>query len=150
MVFKEEGEGYAKGTRGGKGKDKGPVMSVGRVLMVTESGEMYEMAGKSGSITIVHEAHSTGQLHGLSAHPSDSDLFASCGDDRTVRVWSVSLRRLLRKAVLDCTARCLAWSGDGRNILVGMGGSADGKRQKKDGAWLMLNADTLKPLFEGR
>ena len=31
-----------------------------------------------------------------------------------------------------------------------MGGAADGKRQRKDGAFLILEAATLKPLYEGR
>ena len=130
---------------------KGPSKrSIKRVLVSTDSGEIYEISGKSGSITLVHEAHYTGQLYGLCVHPLDSDLFATCGDDQTVRVWSISQRRLVRKAVLDCTARSIGWSCDGRNLLIGMGGSADNKRQKKDGAWLMLNATTLKPEFEGR
>jgi WD40 repeat protein len=80
----------------------------------------------------------------------DADLFATAGDDRTIRVWSVSARRVLRKAALDCTSRCIGWSPNGKLIVVGMGGLADGKRQRKDGAFLILDANTLKPIFEGR
>jgi hypothetical protein len=44
----------------------------------------------------------------------------------------------------------VSWSGDGRHLIVGLGGSMDGKRQRKDGAFLVLDAFTLKPIFEGR
>ena len=90
------------------------------------------------------------ELWALAAHPTDSDIYATAGDDMTVRVWSISLSRMLRKAQVDSPVRCLAWSPDGKRLLLGMGGSSDGKRRKKDGAFLMLNALTLAPLFEGR
>ena len=66
------------------------------------------------------------------------------------RVWSVSLKRLLRKAILDSTARSVAWAPNGKLILIGMGGLSDGSRQRKDGAFLLLDGETLKPLYEGR
>merc|ERR1719502_1088192 len=83
-------------------------------------------------------------------HPTDPDVFVTVGDDATLRVWSIKLRRLLRKAKLDNPIRSVAWSPDGKRLLVGMGGHPSGTRQKKDGAFLILNADTLQVLFEGR
>ena len=83
-------------------------------------------------------------------YSSDPDLFATTGDDKTIRIWSVSARRLLRKAVIDCSARSVNWSPDGHQLIVGLGGSSDGKKQRKDGAFLMLDAASMKPLFEGR
>jgi len=119
-------------------------------LVCSSSGEVYEVSAKTGSMTLVHEGHYSGQLWGLCVHPSDPDLFATTGDDRTIRIWSVSARRLLRKAVIDCSARTVNWSPDGRQLIVGLGGSPDGKKQRKDGAFLMLDAASMKPLFEGR
>eukprot|EP01041_Mallomonas_annulata_P001147 gene1147-2216_t len=124
--------------------------SVIRILVATASGEVYEVAAKSGSTCIMTEAHYCNELWGVGMHPSNADLFVTSGDDHTVRVWSISKRRMLRKAILDCTARCVSWSPDGKNIIVGMGGSWDGKRQRKDGAFVILDAATLKPVFEGR
>jgi microtubule-associated protein-like 6 len=124
--------------------------SLTRVVVATAAGELYEVAARSGSICLVSEAHYTGELWGLCVNPVDPDLFATAGDDRTIRVWSVSARRVLRKAALDCTSRCIGWSPNGKLIVVGMGGLADGKRQRKDGAFLILDANTLKPIFEGR
>jgi microtubule-associated protein-like 6 len=124
--------------------------SLTRVLVATAGGDIYEVAVQSGSICLIHESHYRGELWGVSAHPTDPDLFVTTGDDNTVRVWNISHKRVLRKAVLDCTSRCANWSPDGRLIIVGLGGSWDGKRQRKDGAFLVLDANTLKPLFEGR
>jgi WD40 repeat protein len=124
--------------------------AIARILATTAGGEIYEIAARSGSTSLVHEAHNSGELWGLCTHPTDPDVFVTCGDDKTVRVWSISHRRLLRKAVLDCTARSVAWSHDGKHIILGLGGSWDGKRQRKDGAFILLEAATLRPIFEGR
>ena len=124
--------------------------AITRILASTSAGEIYELAARSGNICLVHESHYTGELWGLGMHPTDPDLFVTTGDDKTVRIWSISANRLIRKALLDCTARCAGWSPDGKHIIVGMGGSWDGKRGRKDGAFIILDAFTLKPVFEGR
>jgi len=123
---------------------------INRILVTTAGGEIYEISAKSGSISLIHESHFEGELWGLATHPTNPDVFATVGDDKSIRVWSVLARRLLRKAIIDCTARTVSWSPDGKFLIVGMGGSADGKRQRKDGAFLILEAATLKPLYEGR
>jgi WD40 repeat protein len=124
--------------------------AITRVLASTAGGEIYEIAARSGGICLLHESHYTGELWGLCVHPTNPDLFCTVSDDRSIRVWSVSSKRLLRKALLDCTARCVTWSHDGRHILVGLGGSWDGKRGRKDGGFIVLDAVHLKPIFEGR
>lgn len=124
--------------------------AITKILASTAGGEIYEIAARSGGICLVHESHYVGELWGLCTHPTNPDLFCTVGDDRTIRVWSISARRLLRKAVLDCTARTCSWSHDGRNLLIGLGGSWDGKRGRKDGGFIVLDAHNLKPIFEGR
>ena len=124
--------------------------AISRILVATSGSEVYEVAAKSGTTCLLHESHFAGELWGLGLHPLDPDLFATAGDDKTVRVWSLSHKRIIRKAVLDCTARCVSWSPDGRQLIVGFGGSWDGKRQRKDGAFIVLDSKSLKPMFEGR
>jgi hypothetical protein len=48
-----------------KGLKNETVAGIKRILVSTDSGEMYEIAGKSGSTTLVHEAHYSGELHGI-------------------------------------------------------------------------------------
>jgi len=123
---------------------------ISRILITTAGGEIYDISAKSGNISLIHESHFEGELWGLATHPTNPDVFVTVGDDKTIRVWSILARRLLRKAIIDCTARSVSWSPDGKYLIVGMGGSSDGKRQRKDGAFLILEVSTLKPLYEGR
>jgi WD40 repeat protein len=81
---------------------------VTKILAATAGGEIYELATRSGGMSLVHEAHYTGELWGLGTHPTDPELFVTCGDDMTIRVWNLVHKRLIRKAVLDCTARYAA------------------------------------------
>jgi microtubule-associated protein-like 6 len=125
-------------------------MIINRILISTMVSEVYEISTKSGSICLIQEAHFTGEVWGLGMHPTDPDIFATAGDDKTIRLWSISHKRIIRKAILDCSARCVNFSPDGRMLIVGLGGSSDCKRQKKDGAFVILDSKTLKPKFEGR
>lgn len=120
------------------------------LLLSTAAGEMYEAYVLSGKVSLLSEAHFAGELRGLAVHPTNPDVFATTGDDCTIRIWSVRERRLLRKAVIDCTARCCGFSPDGNTLVVGLGGKSDGTRQRKDGAFLVLDGETLKPRYEGR
>jgi len=133
---------------------------VNRVLVSTGSAEIYELSPDTGSWSLLAEGHfsdpnedgSHAQLWGLATHPTQPDLVATTGDDGTLRVWSLSLGRMLRKAQLDAVARCVAWSPDGTLLLVGLGGSAvPGKgRQSKDGCLLLFDSSTLRVLLEAR
>ncbi|KAJ1457506.1 WD40-repeat-containing domain protein [Pelagophyceae sp. CCMP2097] len=127
-----------------------PDGSVARIVVATASAEVYEVAADSGSWTLLSEGHFADEMWAVAAHPTDADLFATAGDDGTVRVWSVSLRALLRKARLDGPLRALAWSPDGRRLLVGMGGSTSGARHKKDGVFVVLDSRSLEAVHEGR
>jgi microtubule-associated protein-like 6 len=152
-----EGGGIAQGASpGGTGE------FVNRVLLSTASAEVYELSTQSGSFTLLAEGHYSGdpategafgEAWGLSPHPTKSDLCATCGDDGSVRVWSIANQgRLLRKCLLDSTARCVSWSPDGTKLVVGLGGSAvpGAGRRSKDGCFVVLDADTLEVLHEAR
>ena len=46
-------------------------------------------------------------------------IVASCSDDRTVRFWQPTIGRLIRFARVDSPPRCIAWTPDGKELLVG-------------------------------
>jgi microtubule-associated protein-like 6 len=123
---------------------------VAKILVGTSSSEVYEIAKSSGSMTLLHEGHYTDELWAVATNPADPDVFATAGDDMTVRVWSVAHRKLLRKAQLDAPCRCLDFSPDGERLLVGMGGTPSGTRSLKDGVFLILDALSLLVQHEGR
>ena len=68
---------------------------------------------------LVSEAHCADELWGLAVHPTDEDLYATAGDDCTVRIWSRATKQMLRKAALDCMLRAVAWSPDGKLLACG-------------------------------
>ena len=121
-----------------------------RILVGCASSEVLEIARESSSMTLFLEGHTRDDVWVVRAHPTDPDVFATAGDDGTVRVWSLSLHRVLRKAIFDGPIRCLAWAPQGDRILVGMGGTTTGTRHPKDGVFLLLDARTLRVLHEGR
>jgi len=125
-----------------------------KILVGTKGSEIYEIAKDSKRTVLLNEGHCAHELWGLSMHPKDPDLFATCGDDKTVRVWSISKRKLVKKAVLDSMARALAWSPDGNSLAVGLGGrvskgGASGSL-KKDGAYVVLETETMGIVHEDR
>lgn len=123
---------------------------VAKILVAALSAEIYEIARESGSITLYSEGHFRDELWAAEAHPADPDVYATAGDDQTIRCWSHSLRRLLRKAKLDGPVRALAWSPDGARLVAGMGGTVSGLRHPKDGVFLILDANSLEVRHEGR
>ena len=124
-----------------------------KLLVAQRSGELFEVARESKRMLLLSEAHANKQLHGLATHPTDPDLYATCGDDATVAVWSISRRRrLMRTApdLLGAAARAIAWSPDGKRLAVGLGGDPDSK--VKDGAFYIIDASgtSLEVIHEDR
>ena len=58
-----------------------------------------------GHFSNVESDGALGEAWGLDPHPTSADIVATCGDDATVRVWSIGAGRLLRKAQLDACCR---------------------------------------------
>lgn len=69
----------------------------------------------------------------------------SVSDDRTVRLWQPTIGRLMRFARVESPARCVVWSADGRQIMVGCN---DGSLQIIDPETIAVT--TIKDQFAGR
>ena len=85
--------------------------NITKLLVGTKGSEIYEVSKDTGSMLLLAEAHCSDEVWGLAMHPTHPDLLATAGDDRTVRVWSVKKRAMLRKAALDCMPPALLLLG---------------------------------------
>jgi WD40 repeat protein len=70
------------------------------VLVGTKSCDVYEVNRLTGRMAQLSTAHCSDELWGLAPHPSNPDLFLTAGDDKTVRLWSVSRKRQLAMVAL--------------------------------------------------
>lgn len=86
---------------------------------------------------ILLRAHYQGEVWGLSPkinfNGDDSHLYATTGDDRTLRLWSLESHSQVGITTLPSQSRCCCFSPCGGYIAVGLGtGSAKGKLVKPE------------------
>uniref|UniRef100_A0A914X8Q4 HELP domain-containing protein n=1 Tax=Plectus sambesii TaxID=2011161 RepID=A0A914X8Q4_9BILA len=74
------------------------------------------------NIQILVDGHGQGELWALAVHPK-RDVFATGGDDRTVRMWSAGDHTLLHTAKLEQWIRSVVFNHDGSMLVCGL---ADG------------------------
>lgn len=98
-------------------------------------------------VSQVMDSHYKGELWGLCPHPVNADIYATVGDDRILRIWSIGRRRCLAAVALSRPARVIAWHPSGDVLAVGLeedrkanqkakkagGGGGKGKGGKKGG-----------------
>ncbi|CAB1119500.1 unnamed protein product [Ectocarpus sp. CCAP 1310/34] len=161
-----------------------------RLLVGTRGGELYEMSTADGSDAASAGAggasgrgsgggpltagHGRGQVWGLSAHPTER-LYATCGDDGSVRIWSLDDRRVVGSISTDCSCRAICYSPDGSALAmfdymgffsslstttrritnsafmkVGCGGGKGKADATKSGTFLVLKSENLSLRHEGK
>jgi WD40 repeat protein len=125
-----------------------PNLSYSKLSVCMKSGEVYEVTLQTRTSRVLFQNHFAFQLHGLACHPTDSDMYATAGDDGFVIVWSISEKTCLRKLEVDAASRALAWSNDGSKLVVGIGGNPSST--VKDGAYMIIDSSSLHILFEDR
>jgi WD40 repeat protein len=117
-----------------------------KILILVRSGEMCELAINSGRVVLLTEAHArrkkqATEAHGLDVNPKYGDIYATSGDDGTVRAWSCASRRCVMRVTPDvlggAAARCCSWAPDGIRLAVGLGG--DPADKARDGTLIILN-----------
>ena len=91
----------------------------------------------SGQTSRVLRQH-TGTVHALALQPARQDgqeqLLASASEDRTIRFWQASIGRMVRFHRFASTPRSIAWTHDGRWLIVG----------NDDGTVVQLDPTSLK------
>ena len=90
-----------------------------------------------------------GELWGLATSPNNPH-FATCGDDRMVRLWDMAAHKCVSAAKLPSFARCAAFSPDGCLLAVGTGGRLGGVIPKINGAFVVMDAETLSMSYRGQ
>jgi microtubule-associated protein-like 6 len=95
-----------------------------RILVGTKGCDIFEAImptnpTENHTLTRVACGHSSGELWGLAVNPM-RDEFATCGDDKTIRIWSLRSREQLCLRVMPSIARALAYSPKGEIIALGM------------------------------
>lgn len=80
----------------------------------------------------------TRTVHDVAVRPVAEGLpmFASVGDDRTVRLWQPTIGRMVRFVRLDTIPLAVAWTPDGDSIVVGC----------RDGSVRRIDPDTVREL----
>jgi len=120
------------------------------ILVGTKSSDLYEVNRLNGRMVQLSTAHFGDEVWGLAPHPTNPDLYISCGDDKTIRLWSVSRKRQLAIVMLENHMRAIAWSPDGTMLAVGYGGRTGTGRSRKDGSFVLLKAADLSTIHEGQ
>ena len=90
--------------------------------------------------TVILKSHYSGELWGLSTHPTRPE-YCTVGDDKCLRIWSVESRKLLREIDMKAVSRCCTYSPDGYMIAVGYGKG----KGKEDGMIRVYRDDPDKP-----
>lgn len=124
-----------------------------RIVAANRACEIVEISAADGTdlnngVPLV-QGHYKHELWGLAMHPTKPE-YCTVGDDQTVRVWDVATHKVLRSMKLDTMARAVTYSPDGNKIAVGLGARVGKGRQKKDGAFVVLNEKDLAMVHEGR
>ena len=94
----------------------------GRILLGTRASQIYEVRQRVGEALtprLLLSGHFRGEVWGLTTHPRLSE-YATCGDDMTVRVWSLRRRVELRSRQLPFGARAVHYHPSGDMLAVGM------------------------------
>jgi WD40 repeat protein len=94
------------------------------LLVSTRGSDIFEVyVSKSvvspHSINLIACGHYRGELWGLAVHPLREE-FATCGDDKTLRIWSIKSHQQLDMRVMPDAARSIAYSPTGTVLCVGM------------------------------
>jgi WD40 repeat protein len=125
------------------------------LLVGTRGAEIFEVRISNSSIVgpkPLMQSHGCRELYGLATHPT-KDEFITSGDDATIRLWDTNACTQIRCIRMDSPSRTIAYSPDGRFVAVGFGCSGRKNRMKssaKDGAFVVLGANDLKMVHEGK
>lgn len=89
----------------------------GTILVATRGSEIYEITSDKKS-NLILQGHFDGALWGLAVNPITTK-FATCGGDKTVRIWDANTKSMLNSETINEDARAIDWSSNGQLLVVG-------------------------------
>jgi len=113
------------------------------ILVGTKGSDIFEaiMPATPNDILSLNQlawGHSSGEVWGLATHPS-RDEYATCGDDETLRIWSIRTNEQIHLRLLPQASRTVAYNNAGNLLSLGMvdGGMAviDSSNLRVVSAW---------------
>jgi microtubule-associated protein-like 6 len=108
------------------------------ILVGTITSEIYSI-DSSKKATLLVNGHADGELWGMATHPQKR-IFATAGDDRTLRLWDMDKRAMTACIYLPQLARSVEFAPDGKTLAVGF----------SNGGFSIYDAASLKELAHKR
>ncbi|OAF70064.1 hypothetical protein A3Q56_02173 [Intoshia linei] len=81
----------------------------GKILVGTQDNSLYEIDERSNMTKCIVSGHGAGEMWGLCVHPS-KDLIFTGSDDKTVRIWDITKKALIKKLYFENCVRCVHYS----------------------------------------
>lgn len=108
------------------------VHSDGSVLVGFRNSKIVKIS--NGTKSLIMSGHHQGSINSVAVHPTKSQ-FITAGDDRTVRLWDVIEKKMIKEKFFKKSVTALDWSDDGQIIIAAL----------QNGSIVVLN-DSLEKL----
>eukprot|EP00002_Diphylleia_rotans_P034049 TRINITY_DN7287_c0_g2_i1.p1 TRINITY_DN7287_c0_g2~~TRINITY_DN7287_c0_g2_i1.p1 ORF type:complete len:2704 (-),score=538.32 TRINITY_DN7287_c0_g2_i1:170-8281(-) len=103
------------------------------IAVGTKTNQIFMINRKSGVVSVLIQGHYSGETWGLDCHPTDS-VYATGGEDKTVRIWHASEKRLIVARTFDVEVSAVGFHPDGRSLAIGF----------KNGSHCVVDSATLQ------
>lgn len=91
-------------------------------LIGTRGAEIFEVSAQGKIIGTLVSGHSSNtsksQLSGVACHPTEQ-LFATCGSDRKIKLWTENSMKLQSGKEFTCEIYSIDWSPCGKFLIAG-------------------------------
>ena len=90
------------------------------MVVGTRGGEIIEINLKNKKMTKeIMKSHYDKELWGLTVNPRNSNLIATGGGDRTLRIWDIKKNKQILFQMFNEDFRAIDWASNGKFIIIG-------------------------------